>query len=177
MLTTDGNDAVCLIKFLLWFLPLKRGIWWMLEWDKNIPLSFSDSVPDRLVSDKVDSVLIQDKPAQETVPSEKRGMEEKRSIVKNPQHVIDTSIDDIGIPLRVRQWQAYGQCTKPWPDSTYLRTQEIHKSCRDCRDLREDRILIAMYFMVNISVYYQWAILTATWRKTIEKLMLLFIMC
>ncbi|XP_059677462.1 sorbin and SH3 domain-containing protein 1 isoform X4 [Gavia stellata] len=62
--------------------------------------SLADSVPDRLVSDKVDSALIRDKPVQETVPSEKRAMEENRSIVRSPQHMADTSIDDIGIPLR-----------------------------------------------------------------------------
>ena len=66
-------------------------------------MSFPDSVPDRLVSDKVDSALVRDKPVQETVPSEKRVMEEKRSIVKSAQHMADTSVDDIGIPLRVRQ--------------------------------------------------------------------------
>lgn len=72
-------------------------------WDKNCSLSFPDSVSDRLVSDKVDSALTRDKPLQETVPSEKRAMEEKRSTVKSPQHMADTSVDDIGIPLRVRQ--------------------------------------------------------------------------
>ncbi|XP_064000933.1 sorbin and SH3 domain-containing protein 1 isoform X4 [Pogoniulus pusillus] len=81
-----------------------------------------DSVPDRLVSDKVDSVLIQDKPAQETVPSEKRGMEEKRSIVKSPQHVIDTSIDDIGIPLRNTDR------SKDWYKTMF---KQIHKINRD----------------------------------------------
>ncbi|XP_064000958.1 sorbin and SH3 domain-containing protein 1 isoform X27 [Pogoniulus pusillus] len=84
--------------------------------------SLADSVPDRLVSDKVDSVLIQDKPAQETVPSEKRGMEEKRSIVKSPQHVIDTSIDDIGIPLRNTDR------SKDWYKTMF---KQIHKINRD----------------------------------------------
>ncbi|XP_061857185.1 sorbin and SH3 domain-containing protein 1 isoform X15 [Colius striatus] len=59
-----------------------------------------DSVPDRLAPDKVDSALVRDKPAQGTVPSEKKVMEEKRSLVKSPQHVADSSVDDIGIPLR-----------------------------------------------------------------------------
>ncbi|KAJ7419126.1 sorbin and SH3 domain containing 1 [Pitangus sulphuratus] len=59
-----------------------------------------DSVPDRLVSDKVDSALVRDKLVQETVPSEKRSMEEKRSTIKSPHHMADTSVDDIGIPLR-----------------------------------------------------------------------------
>ncbi|XP_058697464.1 sorbin and SH3 domain-containing protein 1 isoform X4 [Poecile atricapillus] len=62
--------------------------------------SLADSVPDRLVSDKVDSALLRDKPVQETVPSEKRAVEEKRSTVKSPHHMADTSVDDIGIPLR-----------------------------------------------------------------------------
>ncbi|XP_061857173.1 sorbin and SH3 domain-containing protein 1 isoform X4 [Colius striatus] len=62
--------------------------------------SLADSVPDRLAPDKVDSALVRDKPAQGTVPSEKKVMEEKRSLVKSPQHVADSSVDDIGIPLR-----------------------------------------------------------------------------
>jgi len=86
----------------------------MLGCDKNRPLSFPDSGPDKAVSDKVDSALIRDKPGQETVPSEKRAMEEKRSGVRSPQHVADTSIDDIGIPLRVRQ---HGSMRKTWARS------------------------------------------------------------
>lgn len=66
-------------------------------------MSFPDSVPDRLVSDKVDSALVRDKAVQEAVPSEKRAVEEKRSAVRSPHHMADTSVDDIGIPLRVRQ--------------------------------------------------------------------------
>ncbi|XP_019327241.1 PREDICTED: sorbin and SH3 domain-containing protein 1 isoform X1 [Aptenodytes forsteri] len=81
-----------------------------------------DSVPDRLVSDKVDSALIQDKPVQETVPSEKRAMEEKRSIVKSPQHMADTSIDDIGIPLRNTDR------SKDWYKTMF---KQIHKLNRD----------------------------------------------
>lgn len=69
--------------------------------------SFADSVPDRLVSDKVDLALTQVKPLQEPVLSERRVLEEKRRIVKSPQHMADTSVDDIGIPLRVRQpWKS-----------------------------------------------------------------------
>uniref|UniRef100_A0A8B9DHM4 Sorbin and SH3 domain containing 1 n=1 Tax=Anser cygnoides TaxID=8845 RepID=A0A8B9DHM4_ANSCY len=68
--------------------------------DDNLLFSFPDSVPDRLVSDKVDLALTRDKPVQEIAPSEKRAMEEKRRIVRSPQHMPDTSIDDIGIPLR-----------------------------------------------------------------------------
>ncbi|XP_076194669.1 sorbin and SH3 domain-containing protein 1 isoform X22 [Aptenodytes patagonicus] len=84
--------------------------------------SLADSVPDRLVSDKVDSALIQDKPVQETVPSEKRAMEEKRSIVKSPQHMADTSIDDIGIPLRNTDR------SKDWYKTMF---KQIHKLNRD----------------------------------------------
>ncbi|XP_042673894.1 sorbin and SH3 domain-containing protein 1 isoform X3 [Centrocercus urophasianus] len=58
-----------------------------------------DSVPDRIISDKVDLALTQVKPVQEPVLSERRVLEEKR-IVKSPQHMADTSVDDIGIPLR-----------------------------------------------------------------------------
>ncbi|XP_074446596.1 sorbin and SH3 domain-containing protein 1 isoform X32 [Larus michahellis] len=81
-----------------------------------------DSVPDRLVSDKVDSALIRDKPVQETVPSEKRAMEEKRSIVKSPQHMADTSVDDIGIPLRNTDR------SKDWYKTMF---KQIHKLNRD----------------------------------------------
>ncbi|NXI46571.1 SRBS1 protein, partial [Galbula dea] len=84
--------------------------------------SLADSVPDRLVSDKVDSALIRDKPVQETVPSEKRAMEEKRSIVKSPQHMADTSIDDIGIPLRNTDR------SKDWYKTMF---KQIHKINRD----------------------------------------------
>lgn len=80
-------------------------------------------MPDRLVSDKVDSALIRDKPVPETVPSEKRAMEEKRSFVKSPQHMADTSVDDIGIPLRVRQSKTWARVYLPCP---YLGTQGIH---------------------------------------------------
>ncbi|KAM6390943.1 sorbin and SH3 domain-containing protein 1 isoform 18-T24 [Pluvialis apricaria] len=80
-----------------------------------------DSVPDRLVSDKVDSALIRDKPVQETVPSEKRAME-KRSIVKSSQHMADTSVDDIGIPLRNTDR------SKDWYKTMF---KQIHKLNRD----------------------------------------------
>ncbi|XP_074010512.1 sorbin and SH3 domain-containing protein 1 isoform X2 [Numenius arquata] len=81
-----------------------------------------DSVPDRLVSDKVDSVLVRDKPVQETVPREKRAMEEKRSVVKSPQHMADTSVDDIGIPLRNTDR------SKDWYKTMF---KQIHKLNRD----------------------------------------------
>ncbi|XP_052654292.1 sorbin and SH3 domain-containing protein 1 isoform X35 [Harpia harpyja] len=84
--------------------------------------SLADSVPDRLVSDKVDSAPIRDKPVQETVPSEKRAMEEKRSIVKSPQHMADTSVDDIGIPLRNTDR------SKDWYKTMF---KQIHKLNRD----------------------------------------------
>uniref|UniRef100_A0A8C3KIE1 Sorbin and SH3 domain containing 1 n=1 Tax=Calidris pygmaea TaxID=425635 RepID=A0A8C3KIE1_9CHAR len=81
-----------------------------------------DSVPDRLVSDKVDSALVRDKPVQETVPREKRAMEEKRSILKSPQHMADTSVDDIGIPLRNTDR------SKDWYKTMF---KQIHKLNRD----------------------------------------------
>ncbi|NWH64677.1 SRBS1 protein, partial [Geococcyx californianus] len=89
---------------------------------RSPPLSFPDSVPDRLVSDKVDSALIQDKPVQETVPSEKWAMEEKRSIVKSTQHMADPSVDDIGIPLRNTDR------SKDWYKTMF---KQIHKLNRD----------------------------------------------
>ncbi|NWH37485.1 SRBS1 protein, partial [Chloropsis hardwickii] len=89
---------------------------------KNAPLSFPDSVPDRLVSDKVDSALLRDKPVQETVASEKRAVEEKRSSVKSPHHMADTSVDDIGIPLRNTDR------SKDWYKTMF---KQIHKLNRD----------------------------------------------
>ncbi|NWV37874.1 SRBS1 protein, partial [Grantiella picta] len=89
---------------------------------KNPPLSFPDSVPDRLVSDKVDSALPRDKPVQCTVPSEKRAVEEKRSTVKSPYHMADTSVDDIGIPLRNTDR------SKDWYKTMF---KQIHKLNRD----------------------------------------------
>ncbi|XP_068875518.1 sorbin and SH3 domain-containing protein 1 isoform X16 [Aphelocoma coerulescens] len=84
--------------------------------------SLADSVPDRLVSDKVDSALLRDKPVQETVPSEKRAVEEKRSTVKSPHHMADTSVDDIGIPLRNTDR------SKDWYKTMF---KQIHKLNRD----------------------------------------------
>ncbi|XP_033371554.1 sorbin and SH3 domain-containing protein 1 isoform X46 [Parus major] len=84
--------------------------------------SLADSVPDRLVSDKVDSALLRDKPVQETVPSEKRAVEEKRSTVKSPYHMADTSVDDIGIPLRNTDR------SKDWYKTMF---KQIHKLNRD----------------------------------------------
>ncbi|OXB66974.1 hypothetical protein ASZ78_004638 [Callipepla squamata] len=81
-----------------------------------------DSVPDRLVSDKVDLALTQIKPVQEPVLSEKRIMEEKRRIVKSPQHMTDTSVDDIGIPLRNTDR------SKDWYKTMF---KQIHKLNRD----------------------------------------------
>ncbi|XP_064369960.1 sorbin and SH3 domain-containing protein 1 isoform X4 [Dromaius novaehollandiae] len=81
-----------------------------------------DPVPDRLVPDKVDSALTQDKPVQETAPSEKRTMEEKRRTVKSPQHMADTSVDDIGIPLRNTER------SKDWYKTMF---KQIHKLNRD----------------------------------------------
>uniref|UniRef100_A0A8B9PMV4 Sorbin and SH3 domain containing 1 n=1 Tax=Apteryx owenii TaxID=8824 RepID=A0A8B9PMV4_APTOW len=84
--------------------------------------SLADPVPDRVVPDKVDSALTQDKPVQETAPSEKRAMEEKRRTVKSPQHMADTSVDDIGIPLRNTER------SKDWYKTMF---KQIHKLNRD----------------------------------------------
>ncbi|XP_068054562.1 sorbin and SH3 domain-containing protein 1 isoform X41 [Anomalospiza imberbis] len=84
--------------------------------------SLADSVPDRLVSDKVDSALLRDKPAQETVPSEKRAVEEKRGTAKSPHYMADTSVDDIGIPLRNTDR------SKDWYKTMF---KQIHKLNRD----------------------------------------------
>uniref|UniRef100_A0A8C3Y9I3 Sorbin and SH3 domain containing 1 n=1 Tax=Catharus ustulatus TaxID=91951 RepID=A0A8C3Y9I3_CATUS len=92
------------------------------ETGKNTQLSFPDSVPDRLVSDKVDSALVRDKAVQEAVPSEKRAVEEKRSTVRSPHHMADTSVDDIGIPLRNTDR------SKDWYKTMF---KQIHKLNRD----------------------------------------------
>ncbi|NXR51249.1 SRBS1 protein, partial [Hippolais icterina] len=84
--------------------------------------SLADSVPDRLVSDKVDSALLRDKPVHETVPIEKRTLEEKRSTVKSPHHMAETSVDDIGIPLRNTDR------SKDWYKTMF---KQIHKLNRD----------------------------------------------
>ncbi|XP_059707382.1 sorbin and SH3 domain-containing protein 1 isoform X7 [Haemorhous mexicanus] len=84
--------------------------------------SLADSVPDRLISDRVDSALLRDKPAQETVPSEKRAVEEKRSAVRSPPYMADTSVDDIGIPLRNTDR------SKDWYKTMF---KQIHKLNRD----------------------------------------------
>ncbi|XP_066180082.1 sorbin and SH3 domain-containing protein 1 isoform X4 [Sylvia atricapilla] len=82
-----------------------------------------DSVPDRLVSDKVDSALLRDKPVHETVPSERRAVEEKRSTEKSPlHHMADSSVDDIGIPLRNTDR------SKDWYKTMF---KQIHKLNRD----------------------------------------------
>uniref|UniRef100_A0A8C3CVJ1 Sorbin and SH3 domain containing 1 n=1 Tax=Cairina moschata TaxID=8855 RepID=A0A8C3CVJ1_CAIMO len=69
-----------------------------------------------------DLALTRDKPVQEIVPSEKRAMEEKRRIVRSPQHMPDTSIDDIGIPLRNTDR------SKDWYKTMF---KQIHKLNRD----------------------------------------------
>ncbi|KAM4897136.1 sorbin and SH3 domain-containing protein 1 [Sylvia borin] len=85
--------------------------------------SLADSVPDRLVSDKVDSALLRDKPVHETVPSERRAVEEKRSTDKSsPHHMADSSVDDIGIPLRNTDR------SKDWYKTMF---KQIHKLNRD----------------------------------------------
>ncbi|XP_054133054.1 sorbin and SH3 domain-containing protein 1 isoform X5 [Melozone crissalis] len=84
--------------------------------------SLADSVPDRLVSDRVDSALLREKPAQEAVPSEKRAVEEKRSTVRSPPYMADTSVDDIGIPLRNTDR------SKDWYKTMF---KQIHKLNRD----------------------------------------------
>ncbi|XP_063019809.1 sorbin and SH3 domain-containing protein 1 isoform X42 [Melospiza melodia melodia] len=84
--------------------------------------SLADSVPDRLVSDRVDSALLRDKPAQEALPSEKRAVEEKRSTVRSPPYMADTSVDDIGIPLRNTDR------SKDWYKTMF---KQIHKLNRD----------------------------------------------
>uniref|UniRef100_A0A8C3VF79 Sorbin and SH3 domain containing 1 n=1 Tax=Catharus ustulatus TaxID=91951 RepID=A0A8C3VF79_CATUS len=59
---------------------------------------------------------------QEAVPSEKRAVEEKRSTVRSPHHMADTSVDDIGIPLRNTDR------SKDWYKTMF---KQIHKLNRD----------------------------------------------
>ncbi|XP_025900142.1 sorbin and SH3 domain-containing protein 1 isoform X9 [Nothoprocta perdicaria] len=84
--------------------------------------SLADPVPDRAGLDKVDLTHTQDRPVRETAPSEKRAMEEKRRTVKSPQHMPDTSVDDIGIPLRNTER------SKDWYKTMF---KQIHKLNRD----------------------------------------------
>ncbi|KGL84354.1 Sorbin and SH3 domain-containing protein 1, partial [Tinamus guttatus] len=84
--------------------------------------SLADPVPDRAGPDKVYLTHTQDRPIQETAPGEKRAMEEKRRIVKSPQHMADTSVDDIGIPLRNTER------SKDWYKTMF---KQIHKLNRD----------------------------------------------
>ncbi|XP_072195748.1 sorbin and SH3 domain-containing protein 1 isoform X30 [Excalfactoria chinensis] len=81
-----------------------------------------DSVPDRLASDKVDLAFTQVKPVQEPLLSERRVLEEKRRTIKSPQHMADTSVDDIGIPLRNTER------SKDWYKTMF---KQIHKLNRD----------------------------------------------
>uniref|UniRef100_A0A8C3VC39 Sorbin and SH3 domain containing 1 n=1 Tax=Catharus ustulatus TaxID=91951 RepID=A0A8C3VC39_CATUS len=66
--------------------------------------------------------LVRDKAVQEAVPSEKRAVEEKRSTVRSPHHMADTSVDDIGIPLRNTDR------SKDWYKTMF---KQIHKLNRD----------------------------------------------
>ncbi|XP_072195766.1 sorbin and SH3 domain-containing protein 1 isoform X46 [Excalfactoria chinensis] len=84
--------------------------------------SLADSVPDRLASDKVDLAFTQVKPVQEPLLSERRVLEEKRRTIKSPQHMADTSVDDIGIPLRNTER------SKDWYKTMF---KQIHKLNRD----------------------------------------------
>nr|XP_025033667.1 sorbin and SH3 domain-containing protein 1 isoform X13 [Pelodiscus sinensis] len=62
--------------------------------------SLADSLPDRPAVDKVGTVSVQEKPAQDSAQSEKSAMDEKKRAVKSPQYISDVSVDDVGIPLR-----------------------------------------------------------------------------
>uniref|UniRef100_A0A8C3SMQ1 Sorbin and SH3 domain containing 1 n=1 Tax=Chelydra serpentina TaxID=8475 RepID=A0A8C3SMQ1_CHESE len=55
------------------------------------------------VADKVGTVSAQEKPAQDSAQSETPAMDEKRRAVRSPQYMADVSVDDVGIPLRVRE--------------------------------------------------------------------------
>uniref|UniRef100_A0A8C3IPN3 Sorbin and SH3 domain containing 1 n=1 Tax=Chrysemys picta bellii TaxID=8478 RepID=A0A8C3IPN3_CHRPI len=61
------------------------------------------SLADRPVADKVGAVSAQEKPAQDSAQREKPAVDEKRRAVRSPQYVADVSVDDVGIPLRVRE--------------------------------------------------------------------------
>lgn len=122
----------------------------MLEWDDNLLFLFPDSVPDRLVSDKVDLALTRDKPVQEIVPSEKRAMEEKRRIVRSPQHMPDTSIDDIGIPLRVRQRWTSDHCKNRGQILPVLRLKKFPKAAGAAKIA--DVILVPAYLITSFVI-------------------------
>lgn len=59
-----------------------------------------EPLPDVPVADKVDYAPIQEKVNQ----SKKQEMDERKRGVKSPpQYILDSSLDDVGIPLRVRK--------------------------------------------------------------------------
>uniref|UniRef100_A0A7M4E4H9 Sorbin and SH3 domain containing 1 n=1 Tax=Crocodylus porosus TaxID=8502 RepID=A0A7M4E4H9_CROPO len=74
------------------------------------------------IADKVDSVLIQEKPVQDITQSEKPAMEEKRRVVSGPRYMADASVADIGIPLRNTDR------SKDWYKTMF---KQIHKLTKD----------------------------------------------
>ncbi|XP_019358006.1 PREDICTED: sorbin and SH3 domain-containing protein 1 isoform X15 [Gavialis gangeticus] len=84
--------------------------------------SLADPVPVSSLADKVDSVLIQEKPVQDITRSEKPAMEEKRRVVSGPRYMADASVDDIGIPLRNTDR------SKDWYKTMF---KQIHKLTKD----------------------------------------------
>ncbi|XP_019411305.1 PREDICTED: sorbin and SH3 domain-containing protein 1 isoform X22 [Crocodylus porosus] len=84
--------------------------------------SLADPVPVSSVADKVDSVLIQEKPVQDITQSEKPAMEEKRRVVSGPRYMADASVADIGIPLRNTDR------SKDWYKTMF---KQIHKLTKD----------------------------------------------
>lgn len=66
--------------------------------DEHLLPMFPEPVSEILVADKVNHTAAQEKPIQDHSQSKKRAMEE----LKNSQYLSDSSVDDVGIPLRVR---------------------------------------------------------------------------
>uniref|UniRef100_A0A8C8VGQ5 Sorbin and SH3 domain containing 1 n=1 Tax=Pelusios castaneus TaxID=367368 RepID=A0A8C8VGQ5_9SAUR len=84
--------------------------------------SLADSMPGRPVADKVGSVAVEEKLAQDSAQSQKSGMDEMRRAVRSPQYMADVSMDDVGIPLRNTER------SKDWYKTMF---KQIHRLTKD----------------------------------------------
>ncbi|XP_015262648.1 PREDICTED: sorbin and SH3 domain-containing protein 1, partial [Gekko japonicus] len=80
--------------------------------------SLAEPVPETLVADKVNHAPVQGKPSQDHSQSKKQAMEE----LKSSHHEFDSSVDDVGIPLRNTDR------SKDWYKTMF---KQIHRLTRD----------------------------------------------
>uniref|UniRef100_A0A8C0IZC4 Sorbin and SH3 domain containing 1 n=1 Tax=Chelonoidis abingdonii TaxID=106734 RepID=A0A8C0IZC4_CHEAB len=84
------------------------------------------------VADKVGPVSAQEKPAQDSAQREKPAMDEKRRAVRSPQYMADVSVDDVGIPLRVREQHSKTPEENPYcPTYKFPELPEIQQSPKE----------------------------------------------